>query len=302
MMKKYKYLPLLCLATTSFALAGDLTIPNTFVADTPAKASEVNDNFSAAQTAVNDNNVRISENKSEILLNDTDINTVQTDILDLFNKSWSTSGNNLYYDSGNVGIGTTSPNSKLHIVDSVASQLELDGGPSADSGIRFHNKLGDTANFRYDGDTSAFEFRMGLDPSDTKVVISTSGNVGIGTISPEHILHIKNDDKPVIQFIGSGDDAVGRLKLSYYPIESFSRLSSWGTGGYKEMQIAASDLIINKDIGAGNVGIGTASPLSKLAVTGLPTSPPDPSGNAGVVCVTNDGNFWLDNDGTADCS
>lgn len=52
---------------------------------------------------------------------------------------------------------------------------------------------------------------------------------------------------------------------------------------------------------SGNVGVGTTSPRSKLAVSGLPTAPPDASGNAGVVCVTNDGNFWLDNDGTNDC-
>lgn len=51
----------------------------------------------------------------------------------------------------------------------------------------------------------------------------------------------------------------------------------------------------------GDVGIGTRDPLSKLAVNGLPTAQPDASGNAGVVCVTIDGNFWRDNDGTIDC-
>lgn len=51
----------------------------------------------------------------------------------------------------------------------------------------------------------------------------------------------------------------------------------------------------------GNVGIGTSDPLSKLAIKGLPSSAPDSSGIAGVVCVTNDGNLWLDSDGVSDC-
>jgi len=33
---------------------------------------------------------------------------------------WSTSGLNIYYNDGNVGIGTTDPSEKLHISDGVA--------------------------------------------------------------------------------------------------------------------------------------------------------------------------------------
>lgn len=40
---------------------------------------------------------------------------------------------------------------------------------------------------------------------------------------------------------------------------------------------------------------------STLSVSGLSSSPPDGSGNAGMVCLTNSGNAWLDNDGTYDC-
>ncbi|RJQ56913.1 MAG: hypothetical protein C4526_00450, partial [Nitrospiraceae bacterium] len=45
-----------------------------------------------------------------------------------------------------------------------------------------------------------------------------------------------------------------------------------------------------------NVGIGTRTPLSKLAVNGLPTAPPsgDTSGTKGILCITNNGNIWID--------
>ena len=53
---------------------------------------------------------------------------------------------------------------------------------------------------------------------------------------------------------------------------------------------------------AGNVGIGTTNPKSKLAVSGLPKTPPDTSGMAGMLCVTNDGNIWVDDDSIYDCT
>ena len=53
-------------SVTSPAWAGSVTVPNTFVSGTPAKASEVNDNFSAVKSAVNDNDGRITTNTTNI--------------------------------------------------------------------------------------------------------------------------------------------------------------------------------------------------------------------------------------------
>lgn len=44
--------------------ASPVTIPNTFTSDTPAYADQVNDNFSAIKTAVDDNDARITANTS----------------------------------------------------------------------------------------------------------------------------------------------------------------------------------------------------------------------------------------------
>ncbi len=47
-------------------MAGPVTVPNTFTSGTTARASEVNGNFSAVETAVNDNDVRISANANAV--------------------------------------------------------------------------------------------------------------------------------------------------------------------------------------------------------------------------------------------
>ena len=54
-----------CLTLTQIAMAGPVNTPNTFTSGTPAIAAEVNDNFAAVETAVNDNDARIVQLTAE---------------------------------------------------------------------------------------------------------------------------------------------------------------------------------------------------------------------------------------------
>ena len=60
--------------------AADLTIPNTFTAGTPAVAAEVNSNFTAVESAVDDNNTNITTNATGIGANTTSIGTKQNTV------------------------------------------------------------------------------------------------------------------------------------------------------------------------------------------------------------------------------
>jgi hypothetical protein len=61
-------------------VAGTVTIPNTFTPNTTAKAAEVNANFSAVKSAVNDNASKINTNAGKISANENDIATNAHDI------------------------------------------------------------------------------------------------------------------------------------------------------------------------------------------------------------------------------
>ncbi len=84
-MKRIHKLMIICSAllfVSSVIFAGEIAVDalTTFVSNTPALAAEVNDNFTAVKTAVNDNNTRVTDLETEITgmaYNDT---TLQTDL------------------------------------------------------------------------------------------------------------------------------------------------------------------------------------------------------------------------------
>ena len=57
----HRTLALLLLLGTQIAAADNLTIPNTFTAGTPARAAEVNQNFTAVESSVDDNAVDVND-------------------------------------------------------------------------------------------------------------------------------------------------------------------------------------------------------------------------------------------------
>ena len=104
--------------------------------------------------------------------------------------------------TGKVGIGTTNPGQKLEVAGSIYSN------PTSGAGALFIKRYTDT-NYHsiYGGDSgtgrsdtlifnssgAASEFLFKINTAD-KVIIDTSGNVGIGTITPDTCLHAKIDN------------------------------------------------------------------------------------------------------------
>lgn len=81
---KYNLLSIAIFAVFSTAVsAGDVTGLNTFVSGTPAVAAEVNANFTAVKTAVDDNNTRINSNTTNATSNTNAIGVLQAQTLNL---------------------------------------------------------------------------------------------------------------------------------------------------------------------------------------------------------------------------
>ena len=97
------------------------------------------------------------------------------------------------YTPGKVGVGTLTPQNKVHIVGGGnVLRLEATGN---DVGITFQNPVSpNDANIRYDSGTAGFEFRTnGTNQAATKFFIGDDGKVGVGTYTPDALFTVKGE-------------------------------------------------------------------------------------------------------------
>ena len=187
--------------------------------------------------------------------------------------------------SGNVGIGTTGPSQKLHIVGNeyITGNLVVDSYVTAGTEVRARSGVtddGSSANLLLFTNNNGGTY-------GNIIMNSAGGNVGIGTTSPTEMLHVaKNidagspginiensftniaesiDEKTKIEslfggwtasyiYTGKEEDFTEEAKRSSY-------MSFWTRGD----GTLAEAVRINS---SGNVGIGTTSPGAKLQVNG----------------------------------
>ena len=244
-------------------------------------------------------------------------------------ESWvgpsSTTG--VYFKGGNVGIGTTDPGAKLEVLGGTSAGLNdalwLSGGAAAEeTGPRlvFHEYFGNNAYptwrlgevgavYSYIGSNiygGALVFNTNTGASTTdiseKMRITTTGNVGIGTTTPNAALTVGSyagvSGVPASILLGNWNTSTGYPQI----VGTWNAAGTWGIGAadaaHQTLQIGlvngantasptwnsgnGMNLYVN-----GNVGIGTTTPHSKLAVVGLPTS------TAGL----SSGDIWVDTTG-----
>jgi len=161
--------------------------------------------------------------------------------------------------SGNVGIGTTSPNAKLHVYNTGNGEIEVERASGALINIQAQSAKGVI------GTDSNHTLGLKTNSSERLTILNT-GNVGIGTTSPVRLLTLSGSVSPYLSLVSNttggepsvffgdtADDNEGRIVYS----NSQDYMSIW-TAAAEKMRITS----------AGNVGIGTTSPGSKLEVQG----------------------------------
>ena len=119
-----------------------------------------------------------------------------------------------------------------------------------------------------EGSTASNKLQFRTNSSD-RMIIDSSGNVGIGTTNPDTDLHILGTTSTIKLEDADGTDTFGRLRYSGTSQYFYSRNNTsngnfiWvgddGTSSTEFMRIKGSN---------GNVGIGTTNPNAKLHIVG----------------------------------
>ena len=115
----------------------------------------------------------------------------------LGNSDWTDPATELFVDTTNnrVGIGTSSPSVTLDVESSAAADGIDINNTATDGDPTLAFQLSGTNAFTMgvdDGDQDKFKIGTTAIGTNTRLTISGDGNVGIGTTSPSHFVHIKD--------------------------------------------------------------------------------------------------------------
>ena len=187
--------------------------------------------------------------------------------------------------NGNIGVAATGPSTLLQIgtgggAGATNSIAYLGGYSSGVSQLRYIMNHNGAANAGI-GTPSAGGILFGYGLVDGTVSgewmrINTSGNVGIGTNSPQVKLHVaRTDSGEVARFsapngyipyilLGRPDATNEGLKLSY---DSNNGNTSFETVSSHNMLFKNNNTERMRIASSGNVGIGTTNPLNKLVIS-----------------------------------
>ncbi len=143
-------------------------------------------------------------------------------------SQWTTAGTSIFYNTGNVGIGTSAPGAKFQVLGLAP------GGTAAFTGTTF------SSHFNFNGDNSEDTYIRG-GKAGSRVIINdvsagntlmnlTGGNVGVGTATPTSKLHVQ----------GSGRIA-GNLTVDGNIAAKYQDVAEWVPA---EEQLAAGTVVV----------------------------------------------------------
>jgi hypothetical protein len=187
-------------------------------------------------------------------------------------------------DGGDIGIGVSLPTSRLHIAGNADQILTLhrttSGAGKAGIDLLRHTN-GSGTDWRIVNDGGEFKIFDGIDNFDTEgdlnLIMSTNGNLGLGTDSPQSHLHMAGTTDQFLTIhktvAGSGMAGIDLLRSTSNSATDWRIANDGGTLKFFD---ATDNFDTDGDLdmvltSAGKLGLGVSAPQAPLHVLGTQT-------------------------------
>jgi len=179
--------------------------------------------------------------------------------------------------SGNVGIGTTSPTTKLEVRNDVAATTDLDttaiklyNNSDGGSAIEFSNSVGGKSKISLgveatgagtDDTYLGFSTASNTGSLIERMRIDSSGNVGIGALSPDFKLEV-ND---AVKFDGQIRASTGSASAPAYTFHADNTLGMFRNPNVLGFAVAGEERM--RIDSSGRITVATSANISQVAIT-----------------------------------
>tara|TARA_A100001011_G_scaffold261148_1_gene269630 strand:- start:2001 stop:3980 length:1980 start_codon:yes stop_codon:yes gene_type:complete len=231
------------------------------------------------------NDLTIYHDGSDSYIKDTGTGNLLIQYSDLyFSKDAGSSHSVVFRNSGDIGFGITGPTfasgNGMHFADGFAAGFGTGNGTRPD--------------FQITGDNGGLQFICGTGSDDADVLMTTAGNVGIGTTSPgqnltvsssgvtysrvatssssgagvQEVVNSDNNGISIISYSASASGTLFGLNRASTTFVDSNQDTIIGTSGSKFLSFATNSSERMRIDSSGNIGMGTSSPDSHVTIDG----------------------------------
>jgi hypothetical protein len=237
----------------------------------------------------------ITTNNDKVGITTTQASNITTNNSKVSSQWVTGSSSKIYYNSGNVGIGTTNPDNLLHLKGSYPIQVEHDTNSTLKLFINYNQ-------IHTEGNNNLY---LNYNSQKDVLICGQGGNVGIGTTSPDSKLHVNGNitldacrtgSSYPTGSVGGGisfragaayvpDSSNGAYNCSILTYAHDQSTDGLSINGYDGVSFCTGSSTRNERMrinSSGNVGIGTIPGYKLTVQTG--------TNYDGIILINEDGN------------